>query len=104
MPINFYSINKASSKEVKDVLYRYNLKGVNKPKKTPYHTLKSHLVLAGKNGKYKLIRFGQQGVKGITAFPKNKQKKARENFQKRHKKNIQKGIFYPGYWANKVKW
>jgi len=104
MAINFYSINKASSAELKDALFRYNLKGVNKPKKTPYHVSKSHIVLAAKNGRYKLIRFGQQGVKGISGFPKNRQKKVRENFRKRHKKNIEKGIFYPAYWSNKEKW
>ena len=45
-----------------------------------------------------------QHLSYFCGFLKNKQKKARENFQKRHKKNIKKGIFYPGYWANKVKW
>lgn len=102
--INFYEISKATNKEVKDVLKRYNLKKVNKAIKTPYHVSKSHLVLASKNGKYKLIRFGSQGSKGIKSFPVKMRPKVRANFKKRHKKNIDRGIFYPAYWANKVKW
>ncbi len=102
--ISFYKISSAEKREVEDVLYRHNLKGVNKPKKTPGHVSKSHVVLAGKNGKYKLIRFGLQGSKGVKGFPVSMRKRESANFRKRHKKNIERGIFYPAYWANKEKW
>ena len=36
----------------------------NKPKRTPDHKTKSHVVKACKDGEEKIIRFGQQGVKG----------------------------------------
>ena len=47
----------------KSMLKRFGLKGVNKPKRTPSHKTKSHMVLAQVGHKIKLIRFGQQGVK-----------------------------------------
>lgn len=78
---------------------------VNKPKRTPSHRTKSHVVMASKNGEYKLIRFGQQGVKGAGKNPKSKKEKARKkSFRARHAKNISKGIMSAAYWANKVKW
>lgn len=87
------------------MLKRYGLKGVNKPKKTPSHKTKSHVVLAQKEHKLKLIRFGQQGVSGAGSKPKTaKQKARRKSFKARHQKNIAKGVFSGAYWANKVKW
>ena len=89
----------------KSMLKRYGLKGVNKPKKTPSHKTKSHVVLAQKGHKLKLIRFGQQGVSGAGSKPKTaKQKARRKSFKARHQKNIAKGVFSGAYWANKVKW
>ena len=38
--------------------------GYNKPKRTPSHATKSHVVVAKVGHKTKTIRFGQQGVKG----------------------------------------
>jgi hypothetical protein len=78
----------------------------NKPKRTPGHPKKSHVVLACTNGKKKTIRFGQQGVSGS---PKkkgesDKYRKRRESFKARHSKNIDKGKTSAAYWANKVKW
>lgn len=71
----------------------------NKPKRTPSHPTKSHVVLAKVGGKEKLIRFGQQGVSG------DKTKTARaKSFKARHAKNIAKGKMSAAYWANKVKW
>lgn len=80
--------------------------GYNKPKRTPNHPTKSHAVLAKDGGEVKLIRFGQQGVKGS---PKKEGESAsyrarREAFQARHAKNIAKGKLSAAYWANKVKW
>jgi len=78
----------------------------NKPKKTPSHKTKSHVVKACSGGKEKIIRFGQQGVSGS---PKKKgesesAKKRRKSFKARHAKNIKKGFMSAAYWADKVKW
>lgn len=78
----------------------------NKPKRTPSHKTKSHVVKACSGGKEKIIRFGQQGVSGS---PKKKgeseaAKKRRKSFKARHAKNIKKGFMSAAYWADKVKW
>lgn len=71
----------------------------NKPKATPNHKTKSHVVKACYDGKEKIIRFGQKGVKGSpSGSARNKA------FKARHKKNIAKGKSSAAYWANKVKW
>ena len=76
----------------KNLLKKQNLKGVNKPKRTPGH-------------KTKLIRFGQQGVSGAGKSPKSAKDKARrKSFKARHAKNIKKGKMSAAYWANKTKW
>ena len=81
------------------MLKKHGLKGVNKPKRTPKHGTKSHVVLAQEGHKIKLIRFGQQGVSG------DKGNTARSrSFKARHKKNIKKGKMSAAFWANKVKW
>jgi hypothetical protein len=73
--------------------------GYNKPKRTPNHPKKSHVVLAKEGDKVKLIRFGQQGVKGSP--PGTARNKA---FKARHAKNIAKGKMSAAYWANREKW
>ena len=73
--------------------------GYNKPKRTPGHPKKSHAVLAKEGDKVKLIRFGQQGVKGS---PKGTARN--KSFKARHAKNIAKGKMSAAYWANRVKW
>lgn len=79
--------------------------GYNKPKKTPNHPTKSHAVLAKSGDKEKLIRFGQQGVKGAGPHPTTAAEKARKkSFEARHAKNIAKGKMSAAYWADKVKW
>ena len=79
--------------------------GYNKPKKTPGHPKKSHAVLAKEGDKVRLIRFGQQGVKGAGSSPDtDKQKKRQKSFKARHAKNISKGKMSAAYWADKVKW
>lgn len=80
--------------------------GYNKPKKTPSHPTKSHVVVAKVGDKVKTIRFGQQGVSGS---PKRKNeskadKARRESFKARHADNIAKGKMSAAYWADKVKW
>jgi hypothetical protein len=79
--------------------------GYNKPKRTPGNPNKSHAVLAKEGDKVKLIRFGQQGVKGAGKNPKSEAEKARKaSFKARHAKNISKGKMSAAYWANKIKW
>lgn len=77
----------------------------NKPKRTPSHATKSHMVKACEGGKEKIIRFGQQGVKGAGSSPSSEaQKKRRASFKARHDANIKKGKMSAAYWADKVKW
>lgn len=73
--------------------------GYNKPKRTPSHATKSHAVLAKSGDEVKLIRFGQQGVKGS---PEGTARN--EAFKARHAKNIAKGKMSAAYWADRVKW
>jgi len=86
---------------------RAGVSGVNKPKRTPSHKTKSHVVVTMCDGKPKTIRFGQQGVK-TAGKPKKgesaKQKARRKSFKARHGKNIAKGKCSAAYWANKEKW
>ena len=86
-------------------LARAGVSGYNKPKRTPNHPKKSHVVVAKWDGKTKTIRFGQQGVKGAGKAPKTAAEKARRaSFKARHAKNIAKGKCSAAYWADKVKW
>ena len=86
-------------------LKRVGVSGYNKPKRTPKHPKKSHVVVAKVGKKTKTIRFGQQGVRGAGKSPKSTaQKKRRASFKARHAKNIAKGKMSAAYWANKVKW
>ena len=79
--------------------------GYNKPKRTPSHPTKSHVVVAKEGEKVKTIRFGQQGVRGAGKNPKSESEKARrKSFKARHASNIAKGKMSAAYWANKVKW
>lgn len=96
---------KSDSKKSKYERGGVKFEGYNKPKKTPSHPKKSHAVLAKEGDKVKLIRFGQQGVKGAGDNPKSDKQKARQkSFKARHKKNIDKGKMSAAYWADKVKW
>lgn len=86
-------------------LARAGVSGYNKPKRTPNHPTKSHVVVAKEGDKVKTIRFGQQGVSGAGKDPKTSKEKARrKSFKARHSKNIAKGKMSAAYWANKVKW
>tara|TARA_R100001015_G_C4561489_1_gene121271 strand:+ start:134 stop:424 length:291 start_codon:yes stop_codon:yes gene_type:complete len=88
-------------------LTRAGVSGYNKPKRTPGHPTKSHVVVAKVGTQVKTIRFGQQGV-STAGKPKagesRKQKMRRKSFKARHAKNIAKGKMSAAYWANKVKW
>lgn len=87
-------------------LARAGVSGFNKPKRTPSHPTKSHVVVAKVGNKVKTIRFGQQGVKGS---PKKKGESSsyaarRRSFKARHASNIKKGKMSAAYWADRVKW
>lgn len=89
------------------VLKRIGVSGYNKPKKTPKHPKKSHVVVAKVGDKVKTIRFGEQGA-STAGKPKSgesdRMKKKRKSFKARHAKNIKKGKMSAAYWADKVKW
>lgn len=94
------------SDAIKSAMKRLGVSGINKPKRTPNHPTKSHVVLVSDNGKPKTIRFGQQGVSGS---PKRKgesesDRKRRESFKARHRANIKKGKMSAAFWSSKVKW
>ena len=80
-------------------LKRAGVSGYNKPKATPGHPTKSHIVVAKEGDEIKTIRFGQQGVKGS---PDGSARN--EAFKARHAKNIAKGKMSAAWWANRVKW
>ena len=87
------------------LIKKHGLSGANKPKRTPKHATKSHVVLAQEGHELKLIRFGQQGVSGAGKNPKSAKDKARKkSFKARHAKNIKKGKMSAAYWADKTKW
>lgn len=95
---------KATKDNIDKYKKKYGFEGVNKPKKTPKAS-KSHAVLAKEGDEIKLIRFGQQGVKGAGKNPTTEKEKARKkSFKARHAENIKKGKMSAAYWANKVKW
>lgn len=80
-------------------LDRAGVAGFNKPKRTPSHPTKSHVVVAKEGDQVKTIRFGQQGVKGSAEGTKRS-----DSFKARHADNIAKGKMSAAFWANKVKW
>lgn len=89
----------------KSLLKRIGVSGYNKPKRTPNHPTKSHVVVAKVGDTVKTIRFGQQGVSGAGKSPSSAKEKARRrSFKARHAANIKKGKTSAAYWANKVKW
>jgi len=92
--------------KLSSLLARVGVSGVNKPKATPSHPTKSHVVVAKVGDKTKTIRFGQQGVSGSPAKEgeSDADKKRRASFKARHADNIAKGKMSAAYWADKVKW
>lgn len=88
-------------------LKKAGVAGYNKPKRTPNHPTKSHVVVAKEGDKVKTIRFGQQGAKTAgkpKAGESEKMKKKRASFKARHRRNIAKGKMSAAFWADKVKW
>ena len=88
-------------------LKRAGVSGYNKPKRTPGHKTKSHIVVAKEGSRIKTIRFGQKGAKTAgkpKAGESSAMKKKRASFKARHAKNIKKGKMSAAYWADRVKW
>ena len=88
-------------------LDRAGVSGYNKPKRTPNHPKKSHVVVAKEGDTIKTIRFGEQGAKTAgkpKAGESDAMKKKRASFKARHAKNIKKGKMSAAYWANRAKW
>jgi len=97
----------AAKKKADPRLARAGVSGYNKPKRTPGHPTKSHIVVAKCNGKPKTIRFGEQGAKTAgkpKAGESAKMKKKRASFKARHSANIAKGPCSAAYWADREKW
>jgi hypothetical protein len=93
-------------REAAKVLERIGVDSFNKPKRTPNHPTKSHVVVAKEGDKTKTIRFGQQGVSGSPAKKGESEadKARRKSFKARHSANISKGKMSAAYWADKIKW
>ena len=95
------------AKRGRSLLKRAGVRGYNKPKRTPGHPKKSHIVVAKSGHKVKTIRLGQQGA-NTAGKPKKGEsqamKRKRASFKARHRKNIARGKMSAAYWANKVKW
>ena len=97
-------INKAKKESA---IKRAGVRGLNKPKRTPSHKSKSHVVVTNCNGKIKTIRFGEQGASTAgkaKSGESDRMKAKRKSFKARHAKNIAKGKMSAAYWADKVKW
>ena len=98
---------KRSVRKKHPAVKRAGVSGFNKPKRTPSHPKKSHIVVAKVGTKVKTIRFGQQGAKTAgkpKAGESEAMRKKRASFKARHAKNIAKGKMSAAYWADKVKW
>ena len=95
-----------SSDRVKSLLMRVGVSGVNKPKRTPSHPTKSHVVVAKDGNTVKTIRFGQQGVSGAGKNPKSAKDKARKrSYYARHNaQDSSPSKLSARYWSHKVKW
>lgn len=95
-------VTKAQKSKMKEI----GLAGVNKPKKTPDHPTKSHVVMASENGKARLVRFGQQGVEGAGKAPKTAAEKARrKSYYARHNaQDSSPDKLSARYWSHKTKW
>jgi hypothetical protein len=96
-----------STSRIKSAIKKAGVSGVNKPKRTPNHPKKSHVVVAKEGSKVKTIRFGEQGAKTAgkpKAGESTAMKKKRASFKARHAANIKRGKMSAAYWADKVKW
>ena len=96
----------STTEKARAAVKRAGVSGVNKPKRTPSHPTKSHVVVAKEGDKVKTIRFGQQGVKGAGKSPKSAKDKARKrSYYARHNaQDPNPSKLSARYWSHKVKW
>lgn len=96
----------AVPERVKNKMKELGLAGINKPKRTPSHKTKSHVVMAKEGDTYKLLRFGQQGVTGAGDNPKTEKDKARKRryYARHNAQDPNPSKLSARYWSNKVKW
>lgn len=97
------ALTEAQKRKMKEL----GLSGVNKPKRTPNHPKKSHVVMASDGTTAKIIRFGEQGAETAgkpKAGESDRMKKKRASFKARHSRNIAKGKMSAAYWSDRVKW
>jgi len=96
----------AVPERVKNKMKELGLSGVNKPKRTPNHKTKSHVVMAKEGEQYRVVRFGQQGVEGAGKNPKSEKDKARKrSYYARHDaQGKPKSKLSAKYWSHRVKW
>ena len=85
---------------------KLGVSGYNKPKRTPNHPTKSHVVLAKVGDEVKTVRFGQQGVTGAGKNPTTAKDKARKkSYYARHNaQDANPSKLSARYWSHKVKW
>ena len=96
---------RSKADRVKAAKKRAGVTAVNKPKRTPNHPSKSHVVVGVQGNKVKVVRFGQQGVRGAGGSPKSKAEKARRaSFRARHRCGTAKDKTSARYWACRTKW
>jgi len=95
-----------TAEKIKNLKKKYGLKGVNKPKRTPGHKTKSHIVLAKEGEKIRGVRFGQQGVRGAGKNPKSKKDQARKrSYYARHNAQGKPTTKLSAkYWSHRTKW
>lgn len=95
-----------SPDKVQSLLKRVGVSGVNKPKRTPNHPTKSHVVVAKDGNTVKTVRFGQQGVTGAGKNPQSEKDKARKrSYYARHNaQDANPSKLSARYWSHKVKW
>ncbi len=92
--------------KLKSKLEKAGVSGVNRPKRTPSHPTKSHVVVASENGKTKIVRFGQQGVVGAGKNPTSEKDKARKrSYYARHNAQGKPTTKLSAkHWSHTTKW
>jgi hypothetical protein len=80
--------------------------GLQQTPENPWAPHQSHMVKACKDGEEKIVRFGQQGVKGAGKNPQTEKDKARrKSYYARHNAQDSKpDIMSARYWSHKTKW
>ena len=91
---------------VKTQMEKNGLTKTNTPKKTPAHKTKAEVVMAESDGKYKLVRFGQQGAKPAGANPQTKAGKQKQEayFARHNAQDPNPSKLSARWWSNRTRW